>query len=60
MVRNSEEGRHWGSGRRTAVQGRFLPFAAFWAGSPHGTIMLQCDRRESANSGRSDCLKTCL
>jgi len=37
----------------TAGSGRFLPFAAFWTNSPHHTIMLQCDRRESAISGHS-------
>ena len=33
--------------------GRFLPLAAFWAGSPLCTPMLQCDRQESATIGRS-------
>ncbi len=37
---------------RRAVVGRFLPFAAFWIDSLHCTNMLQCDRRESAMSGR--------
>ena len=33
--------------------GRFLPFAAFWTTTLHRAIMLQCDRQESGNSGRS-------
>ncbi len=34
--------------------GRFLSFTAFWADPLHRTNMLQCDRQESANSGRFD------
>ncbi len=36
-----------------AALGRFLPFAAFWAELLHRTTLLQCVRRESANSRRS-------
>ena len=32
-------------------KGRFLPFAAFWANTLHCTIMLRCDRQESATFG---------
>ncbi len=34
-----------------ATQGRFLPFAAFWAESLHCKTMLRCVGRESAKSG---------